>query len=238
MNSERRVQRVRKAIAPPGEARADFRIIADVAHAMGQGAAFSFDSAEAVWNEIRRVWPAGAGISYARLDEGGLQWPCPGEDHPGTDILHVERFPGQELASLALVEQQPTAEVVSDEYPLLLITGRTLHQFNAGTMTLRTKQRELHPSDFLDVSPQDAKHHALEERQLVTVRSRYGSACLPVRITDRMRPGEVFATFHTASTFVNQVTGPLRDGVTGTPEYKVTAVRLEAPMLPDPPEHG
>jgi formate dehydrogenase major subunit len=198
-----------------------------VASAMGHGAEFSFGTAEDIWNEIRRVWPAGSGISYARLEGGGLQWPCPAEDHPGTEILHTGRFTVGDRVRLALVDFVPTAERVSEEFPFLLVTGRTLHQFNAGTMTLRTKGAELRPTDTLDISPSDAARLHLGDGTPVAVHSRHGTALLPARVTDVVRPGELFATFHTAAAYLNQVTGPYRDSVTSTPEYKVTAVRLE-----------
>lgn len=228
MNSERRIQRVRRVIEPVGEAREDWRILCDVANALGRPQGFSFDGPESIWNEIRGLWPEGAGISYARLERGGLQWPCPSEDHPGTEVLHVGRFTLGDRARLAPVEYRPSAETPTEEYPFILVTGRTLYQFNAGTMTRRTKNAELRPTDTLDISPGDAVRLGLRDGAPVTVRSRYGNARMPVRVTDRVRPGEVFATFHTADAFLNRVTGSRRDPVTGTPEYKVTAVRLEA----------
>lgn len=227
MNSERRIQRVRPAIAAPAEARDDFRIVCDVARAMGHAAEFSFESAEAIWNEIRKVWPAGAGTSYGRLEHGGLQWPCPTEAHPGTEILHIRRFSTGERAHLALVEFTPSPESPSAEYPFVLVTGRTLHQFNAGTMTMRTDNVDLRPTDTLDISPKDAERIQVQTGSIVTVRSRYGTATMPVRVTGAVREGEVFATFHTTTAFMNRVTGPHRDSVTSTPEYKVTAVTIQ-----------
>lgn len=227
MNSERRVQRVRRAVAPVGEARPDWQIQCDVAKAMGHEEGFSFETAEEIWEEIRKVWPAGAGITYARLERGGLQWPCPDESHPGTEVLHVGRFSSGNPGKLSPVEHRLSAEVPDDDYPFVLVTGRTLHQFNAGTMTLRTKNVELRPTDLLEVSPDDARRLGIGEGAMVTVRSRYGAARLPVSVTDRVRPGELFATFHTTTTFLNRVTSPHRDAETDTPEYKVTAVRIE-----------
>lgn len=227
MNSERRVQRVRKAVEPIGEARPDWQIIADVAKAMGNTSAFSFGSAGDIWEEIRRVWPAGAGITYSRLEHGGLQWPCPEEDHPGTEMLHEERFQAGPRTAFAIVPFKPSEETLEPEYPLLLVTGRTLYQFNAGTMTLRTKDRDLRPCDYLVISPEDALRFGLVDGDVATVRSRYGVAKLPVLISNRVRAGELFTTFHTADGFVNRVTGPHRDAVVGTPEYKLTAVRIE-----------
>src|SRR6185437_11154729 len=102
------------------------------------------------------VWPAGRGITYQRLEDGGLQWPCPEEDHPGTEVLHAESFPIGKKAALRRIPYRPTKEVPSEEFPFLLMTGRTLYQFNAGTMTMRTANSELRATDLLDISPQDA----------------------------------------------------------------------------------
>jgi formate dehydrogenase major subunit len=227
MSSERRVQRVRKAIEPIGNSRPDWVVIRDVARAMGRGEAFDFQSPEEIWEEVRAVWKVGSGISYRRLDQGGLQWPCPSEDHPGTAVLHGKSFPTGPQAGLARIEFSATSEQPSPEFPFVLITGRTLYQFNAGTMTLRTSNLQLRPADLLDVAEADALDLALRKGQKVRVRSRYGHADLPVRINPAMRRGELFASFATGETFLNQVTSPHRDRVTGTPEYKVTAVCLE-----------
>jgi formate dehydrogenase major subunit len=229
MNAERRVQRVRRAIAPVGRSRPDWEIIRDVARAMGAGKTFAFDSPEEIWNEIREVWPAGRGITYARMDDAGVQWPCPEEGHPGTPLLHRDSFPGGRRAPLQPVPYRPTEEKVSDEYPFLLVTGRTLYQFNAGTMTMRTLNAELRARDTLDLSPGDAAGLGIVEGQRVRLCSRHGAAELPVRILETVHSGTLFATFHTPESFVNRVTGPLRDSVVGTPEYKVTAVRVEKP---------
>lgn len=227
MNAERRIQRVRKAIEPVGASKSDWEIICDVARAMGKGALFNFSSAEQIWNEIRSVWKAGAGITYERLERGGLQWPCPAENHPGTEVLHVESFSIGKRASLRCIEYQPTAEAADGNYPFTLITGRTLYQFNAGTMTSRTANIQLRPRDCLDISAEDSERLGLSDGQHVRIRSRYGEAILPIKIQDSLRPGQLFATFHMPEVFLNHVTSPFRDKYVGTPEYKVTAVRIE-----------
>jgi formate dehydrogenase major subunit len=227
MNAERRIQRVRQAIPPRGQAKADWEIICLLARELGHGAQFAFASAEAIWEEIRAVWPAGRGISYARLEHGGLQWPCPDELHPGTTILHTNGFPLGQRTTLRQISFTPTPERLSDEFPFLLITGRTLHQFNAGTMTRRTKNSLLHATDYLDIAPADAARLQLRAGRLVRLRSQYGAAVLPVRISATVKPGELFTTFHCAEVFLNEVTGPRRDSQSGTPEYKVTAVQVE-----------
>lgn len=230
MNAERRVQRVRKAIDPIGDSRPDWEIIQNVAQAMGHSRGFSFESAGEIWEEVRQVWTPGAGMSYARLEAGGLQWPCPTEDHPGTTMLHSERFPIGDRAALKCIEFVPSPEITSDQFPFLLNTGRTLYQFNAGTMTARTLNRTLRPTDTLDMHPDDAKRLGLGDGQQVRIRSRHGQAELPLRYDRRVRSGEVFATFHSPEIFLNLITSEVRDRTVGTPEYKVTAVQVE-PVL-------
>ena len=174
MNAERRVQRVRRALPPLGESKADWEIVCAMGRAMGAEQQFSFASPEAIWEEIRKVWPAGAGISYRRLEDGGLQWPCPDEQHPGTTVLHADSFPGGKRTSLPRISFSPSPEAVSTEYPFVLITGRTLHQYNAGTMTQRTDHKMLRQTDLLDISPADAQRLGVGEGELVKVRSQYG----------------------------------------------------------------
>lgn len=227
MNAERRVQRVRKAIEPVGESKPDWKIICEVAAAMGKGQYFRYRSVEDIWNEIRLVWPVGYGLTYKRLEDEGLQWPCPNEHHPGTEIMHVETFPVGKKAALRRISYRPTEEKIDEEFPFLLMTGRTLHQFNAGTMTMRTRNKKLRPTDFLEMSPVDAEKLQLRKGERVRVQSRYGSASLPIQITGRVKPGELFATFHDAAVFLNRVTSPHRDRYVKSPEYKVTAVNIE-----------
>ena len=226
MNAERRIQRIRKATNPLGKSKPEWEIICAVAKAMGKGQFFEYDSAEEIWNEIRSVWPAGRGITYERLEDGGLQWPCPNEDHPGTEVMHSESFPLGK-AALRPILYHPTKESVDEEFPFLLVTGRTLYQFNAGTMTMRTSNAELRATDLLDISVEDAERLQLHNGEKVRVHSRYGEASLPIRITSTVRPGELFATFHTAEVFLNRVTSPYRDRYVKSPEYKVTAVKID-----------
>ena len=227
MNSERRIQRVRKAIEPPGEAREDWEIICELARAMGKGEFFDFRSPREIWEEIRRLWKVGHGITYARLEKGGLQWPCPTEDHPGTAVLHAKSFSHGPRAPLKQIEFAASAETTSPEYPFLLTTGRTLYQFNAGTMTMRTPNIELRSTDTLHISPEDAVLLDLRDRERVRVRSHHGEVLAPIRIMQSVKAGELFATFHTSDVFLNRLTGPGRDEVTDTPEYKVVAVQIE-----------
>jgi formate dehydrogenase major subunit len=227
MNSERRIQRVRKVIEPCGESRSDWEIMCQVARAMGRPEPFGFQSAEEIWNEIRSVWPAGAGITYERLDTGGLQWPCPTEGHPGTAILHAEIFDGSHRVKLRQVAFTPTPEQVCDEYPFLLTTGRALYQFNAGTMTGRSSTAQFQPTDVMQITPSDARHLGIDDGSPVRVRSRYGEITIPAKISEAVAVGQLFATFHSPDVFVNRITGRNRDRFVHTPEYKITAVRVE-----------
>jgi len=227
MNSERRIQRVRKVIEPPREVKADSEIICDLARAMGKGEFFNFKSSEEIWEEIRAVWKAGHGITYARLEKGGLQWPCPTEDHPGTTVLHTKSFPSGERAPLQRIEFKRSDETTSLEFPFLLTTGRTLYQFNAGTMTMRTPNVELRSIDTLDISIEDATRLSLDNSERVRVRSRYGAVLISIRINPAVKPGELFGTFHTSDVFLNRLIGSGRDEAMHTPEYKVVVVQIE-----------
>lgn len=225
MNAERRVQRVRRVVAPVGASRSDQDIFCDLAAALGYGGAFSYAGPEEIWDEVRRVWLDVRGITYGRLDEGGLQWPCPSDTHPGSARLYEGAFPAGR-ATLKCLEFQPVGETADPDYPFVLTTGRTLYQFNAGTMTARTDNQQLRPADTLDIGPADAKALGVSAGEMVRVVSRYGRTEMPVRIDNSVPRGVLFATFHTAKAFVNRVTSDARDPV-GTPEYKVTPVRLE-----------
>lgn len=233
MNSERRVQRVRPVIRSPGAAKSDAEIIALAAAAAGRHGSFSYRHAEDIWDEIRRLWPAGAGMTYPRLDmPGGLQWPCPDGDHPGTALLHGDTFAGiGRRTALRRVQYRPSAQTRSDDHPFLLITGRELYSFNAGTMTGHSATRSLADDVVLDISPGDAQRIGVEDGSPVHVCSRYGALVLPCRISTRMLPGTVFTTFSSAAVLVNSLTGPGRDATTHTPEYKMTAVNIEPVVL-------
>jgi formate dehydrogenase major subunit len=228
MNAERRVQMVREVVRPIGLSKPDWEVICLVARAMGKGQFFQFSSPEEIWGEVRKVWKSGSGLSYTRIEKGGLQWPCTSGDHPGTSILHAETFPIGKRAALRQIDYRATSERVSEEFPFLLNTGRSLYHFNAGTMTMRTANRVLRASDTLDIAPEAAQQLGLKAGAHVRVKSRYGEAVLPVRISKSLRVGELFATFNDPSVFLNLVTGPHCDGYVDTPEYKVTAVNIEA----------
>ena len=227
MNGERRVQRVRKVIEPRGNSRSDWEIICDLARAMGKSKFFDFHSAEEIWDEVRAVWRAAYGITYDRIEREGLQWPCLSEDDPGTETLHIDSFDKTVRTELRRIKYRPTPETVSVEFPFLLTTGRSLYQFNAGTMTARTPNSELRPSDLLLMNPLDAEMLRLTTGESVRLTSCYGEAILPLELSAIVKSGELFATFHTPEIFLNRVTSSNRDRYTQAPEYKVVAVQVE-----------
>ena len=229
MNAERRIQRVRKIVEPRGASRSDWEIICDLARAMGNEKFFNFHSAEEIWNEVRAVWGAASGISYDRIERQGLQWPCLTEDDPGTEVLHARTFDKRQRTELRRIKYRPTPEITSDEYPFLLTTGRSLYHFNAGTMTLRTPNSELRPIDLLMMNPFDAERLLVRSGEPVRITSRHGEATMPVEVSSNVIKGELFATFHTPAIFLNRVTSPNRDRFVQSPEYKVSAVRIEKP---------
>ncbi|MCL5678832.1 MAG: formate dehydrogenase subunit alpha [Candidatus Thermoplasmatota archaeon] len=227
MNSERRVQRVRKAMDPLENSKADWEIIDLVAKYMGFGKDFAFNTPEDVWNEIRELWDGGHGITYQRLENGGIQWPCPSEDHPGTRILHTDKFTLGKKTSLVETKYLPTSEVTTADFPILLSTGRSLFQFNAATMTNRSGNRAFHDTDYVYISRADAEKMNLRTGEKVKLVSRYGEAVTRFSVDYDLKDGTAFATFNDPEVGLNQITGPQRDAKQNTPEYKVTAIRIE-----------
>ena len=228
MNGERRLQRVRRAALPQGEARSDWEIICAIAHTMGRGEQFGYRSAEEIWDEVRSLWPDGAGISYARMDAlGGLQWPCVDETDPGLAILHTEHFTHGPTTALRRIEYVAPPVLTTPDYPFLLTTGRNLYQYNAATQTARTPNDRLHPTDYLQLSPVDGARLGLTDGETIRLVSTQGSAEVPVQLSTHVKPGEVYTTFHSTRVLLNHITTAHRDRYTKTPEYKITAVRIE-----------
>ena len=228
MNGERRIQRVRGAALPQGQARSDWEIVCQVAQAMGKGEHFAYDSAEQIWDEVRSLWPEGAGISYARLDKlGGMQWPCLDENDPGMPIMHVDHFTHGKTTALRRIEFLPPPKVTSEEYPFILTTGRNLYHYNAATQTGQTRNASLHVTDTLQISSDDAARLDITDGEMIRLRSKQGAVELPVGISDNVKSGEVYTTFHNAKVFLNQITTAQLDNYTKTPEYKITAVTIE-----------
>jgi formate dehydrogenase major subunit len=228
-NSERRVQRLRKALEPPGNARDDLWIISELARRMGHD--WGHPSAEDVWNEVRRMAPIFAGMSYQRLDrEGGLHWPCFNENHPGELFLHSRLWNDPIVgpsAPFSVVEHDPPLERPDAEYPFLLTTGRRLDSYNTGVQTGGFTS-PLRRGETLDISPEDAERLGILDGDPVRVTSRRGSVVAPARLDRSLRSGLVFMTFHFQDEVrVNLLTIDETDPKSGTAEFKACAVRVD-----------
>ncbi|MEM7516432.1 MAG: molybdopterin-dependent oxidoreductase, partial [Planctomycetota bacterium] len=229
-NSERRVQRVRKGIDPPGQAKEDWRILIDLANACG--ADWKFDSAAEVYDELARDADKFSGISHARLDgtvnlpKTGLQWPCPTPEHPGTTFLHEEGvLRGKGL--FTAVDYRPPMEVPDEEYALFLSTGRTLYHYNSATQTRReTGLHEKQSEPWVEIHPRDAKKRGIADRDLVELKTRRGSVQLRALYSRQVRPGSLWMPMHFAEARANVVTNDQGDPVTDTAEYKVCAAEV------------
>jgi len=227
-NTDRRVQRVRKAVEPPGEAKADWEIICQLAKLMGVSDLFAFDSAEEVFAEACQVTPLYHGMSYKALEQpDGLQWPCPSEGHPGTSILHQQQFSRGKGKFNAVAYREPV-ELPDEDYPYLLTTGRVIAQWHTGSMTRRSPALESEfPEPFIEINPDDAKKLGIENKELVKVSSRRGDIQVKSLVTDRIKLGVVFIPFHYAEAAANVLTNPALDPIAKIPEFKVCAVKIE-----------
>jgi len=224
-NTERRVQRVRKALEPPGEARPDWVILCDLARRMGYE--MSYPAVAAIQEEIAGVTPIYGGITYERLDRGSLQWPCPSVDHPGTPYLHKGRF-SRGLGKFHAVEFIPPRELPDDEYPLVLSTGRILQHFHTGTMSRRSQVLDsLVSVGAIEIHPGDAEKLGVRDGELVRVKSRRGEIKIPARVSERVAAGAAFLAFHYREAPANRLTIAALDPVAKIPEFKVCAVRVE-----------
>ena len=225
-NTERRVQRVRKAIQPIGDSRPDWWIICQIARRM-EARGFDYSDPFDIMEEIRYVTPSYGGISYQRLEHGGLQWPCPTEDHPGTPVLHANTFSRGKGRFIPL-KYIPPGESPDEDYPLILTTGRSLYHFHTGTMTRKVAGlNALDPEGTVQISPRDALQLGIVQDAAVRVRSRRGEVVATAKVTEASSPGVVFMTFHFAESPANVLTNPTLDPVSKIPEYKVCAVRVE-----------
>jgi predicted molibdopterin-dependent oxidoreductase YjgC len=231
-NSERRVQRVRKALEPPGEARDDLAIIFDLARRLGApSAAWGEPSAEAVWNELRTLSPAHRGMSYARLEAGdGLQWPCYDESHPGEPFLHSRLWedpvPGTR-APFVPVDHDPPVDRLDADFPIRLTTGRRLESYNTGVQTAGYRS-PLRRGETIDLAPEDAARLQVRDGERVRVVSRRGAVEAPVRVDEGLRPGLAFMTLHFQDEVAtNLLTIDATDPKAGTAEFKATAIRVE-----------
>lgn len=224
-NTERRVQRVRKAISPIGDSKEDWRILCEIIRALGGQADYS--SPSDIMEEMRGLVPSYGGITYERLEKEGLQWPCPDINHPGTKFLHKGKF-SRGLGRFTINNYAPSSELPTEEYPYILTTGRLLHHYHTGTMTRRAwaLDRE-YPIGFMEVNPNDAEKLGLRNRKKVRVTSRIGEIIIEVRITENIMEGVVFIPFHFYESAVNKLVGKNIDPTVQIPEFKVCAVRIE-----------
>jgi predicted molibdopterin-dependent oxidoreductase YjgC len=233
-SSERRVQRCRKALAPPGEARDDIAIICALARRLGHD--WPQYSAQQAWDECRSLSPWHAGMSYARLERlGGIHWPCYDEQHPGEQFLHARLWEEPlrgEPAPFAAVEHDPPVEALDSEYPVRLTTGRRLDSFNTGVQSGGYRS-PLRRGETLDISREDAARYRVAEGDAVRVTSRRGSIVIPVRIDPGLRAGLVFTTFHYNDDIAtNLLTIDATDPKSGTAEFKACAVRIDPTLAP------
>jgi formate dehydrogenase alpha subunit len=239
-NTERRVQMVRKAIEPPGEAREDWWITTQLANrilAIGSRrinplaiyGQWNYSNTDQIMREIAALTPSYAGISHERLEKGErLQWPVTSNEHPGTPILHVGKF-ARGRGKFMPIEHIPPAELPDDDYPIILSTGRVLYHWHGGEITRRAKGLlDIYPHPFVEINPEDGEKLGLDGKTRVRISSRRGSIVAEAWVTDRVPPGVVFANFHFPEASANELTISALDPVAKIPEYKVCAVRIEA----------
>jgi predicted molibdopterin-dependent oxidoreductase YjgC len=225
-NTERRVNRVRKALDCPGEAREDWRIVCAMAAALGAEWP-QYQSAEDVWNELADLSPNWYGIRYPRLEEQGIQWPCTDLDHPGTPYLHAPK-PALGKGWFFPVEYQPPIEQPDSEFPFVLTTGRTLYHYNSATMTmLEAGVREKQEAPFFEINREDAEALGIADGEVARLVSRRGELEAEAHYSERVYPGLVWMALHFAQAKVNWLLHDVGDPLIGTPEYKVSAVRVE-----------
>lgn len=224
-NTARRVQRVRKAVEPPGEAKEDSWIIMELSRLLGYDMTYNYIGE--VFHEAGKLWPAVAGITYGRIEKKGLQWPCPTPNHPGTPYLFKAGFP-RGKASFTSVMYTPSDELPDDEYPFLLSTGRLLFQYHTGSMTRKIDAiNKISPEAYIEINPDDAKQLMVKTGESVKVSSRRGSIKIKARISERMSQGVVFIPFHFKEAAANVLTNTALDPISKIPELKVCAVNIE-----------
>lgn len=230
-NTERRVQRVRKAADPPGKAKADWRIFCDLAGVMGSSSLFPYDSEEDIFEEIRKTTPQYAGITYQRLEKAeGLQWPCPDENHPGTPILHREKFATTHGKGVFKpIELRSLPETPDDEYPLILSTGRIIFHYHNSNMTGKSKTLDNEISEsFVEINPEDALRLGFVNQDMVKIKTRHGEIETKVKITSNIAPGILFLPIHFLDCAPNLLTNSkVLDPSTKMPELKALPARIE-----------
>jgi formate dehydrogenase alpha subunit len=224
-NTERRVQKVRQAIEPMGNARPDWKILCDLSTRLGHP--MNYDSPGRIMEEIVLLTPSYGGISYQRLDRQGLQWPCPTSDHPGTPFLHKDRFT-RGKGKFHVTPYVPPPELPDEEYPFLLTTGRVLYHYHASISRKSKGLSEIYPEGVAEINREDASRLGIEpDKEWVEIVSRRGRVRVKPKIGDDVPPGIVFMTFHFKEAAANLLTIDALDPVAKIPEYKVCAVRVE-----------
>lgn len=227
VNTERRVQRVRRVIDPVGEAKPDWWIISAIANEMGVEG-FAYHSAEEIFKEIASLTPSYAGISYERLENEGIQWPCPTAEHPGTKFLHAEKFATPTgKGKLIPLEYRPSAECCDFDFPLILTTERSLYQFHSTMTRYSEGLDQLSGEEKILINPQDAEKMELSDGDLVEVKSRRGKIQVRVKVSRRSQPGVASLSFHFAECPTNLLTSSALDPVAKIPETKVCAIRID-----------
>ncbi len=228
VNSDRRVLRVRKAVAPPGEARQDWHIVAEIARRMGTPIG-DYPNEAAIWDEIAQTAPIFGGISYDRLEKQGIQWPCPEKSHPGTTTLFTEKFNTKNgLAKLHPVDYAEQSEKADNQYPFILNTGRILYQYHSSTMSRRNKAlTDFANEAYLLIHPDDVQKLGLSEEQKVHITSRRGTISSVIRSSREVLPGELFMPFHYAEAPVNKLTSDELDPFSKIAPFKLSAVKIE-----------
>jgi len=232
VNTERRIQLARQAVASPGQARGDLEILIDLSNRLGLKT--RFETSEAVMREIARVTPSWRGVTYQRLEGAGLQYPVPTPDSAGTSFLFDDRFPTADGKGVFVpVEYAPPVELPDEEYSFVMNTGRQLYHWHTGTMTRRASgldQRE--PTPIVEIHPDDARALALEDGDLVRLTSRRNTMVSSCRISERVARGQVFVPFHFREAAANLLTNPVLDPYAKMAELKCCAVRVEAAVVP------
>jgi len=225
-NTERRVQRVHKAVEPPGAARPDWAIFADLSRRMGYD--MGYRTVDDVWDDVTRLTPSYQGIQYGRIEERGIQWPCPDCEHPGTQYLHDGGDCACGLARFTAVDWRGPAEQPDESWPLVLTTGRRLWHYHTGTQTRHSDGFEqVCPEELIEINPEDADRMGIKDGEYVDVSSRRGKVTMKARITDRSPAGTVYTSFHFREACGNVLTIDAFDPVTDTAEYKACAVRID-----------
>lgn len=228
---DRRVQKINKIVDSPGEARDDWQIICKLADIMGYGDKFNFNTPEEIFNEVRSCVPQYKGITYERLGNalGGIHWPCPSEEHPGTPTLFLEKFGTPDgKGHFQTAECKPPAETPDDEYPYFLSTGRSMFHYHSGSMTRRTPRLSDEVGQgYVEINTDDAAKLGIKDKDTVTVATRRGSIEIKTKVTERVPSGLLFIPFHFPNTCANELTIPILDPKAKCAETKVCAARIE-----------